>query len=147
MLLIWGTKTYVFTLAMLNLLCGNCGNPASHAVKRRVTKFTLFFIPLFPVHVRYFTQCTFCGVTGKMTKDQCEQMLASPAAAQPQPGAPQGQPGYAHAQQPQAQQPYGQPGYGQPGYGQQPGQAPQPGYGYPQQPGTPPQNGENPYQS
>jgi zinc-ribbon family len=136
MLLIWGTKTYVYTLAMLNLLCGNCGNPASHAVRRRVMKFTLFFIPLFPINVRYFTQCTFCGVTGKMSKQECDQMLAG-AAADPQQGHPQqGQPGYAHAQQP--------------GYGQQPGQG-QPGHGYPQQPGTPPQNGggnpQNPYQS
>ena len=87
-MIIFGTKTYIIQLAMLNLLCGNCGNPASHAIRKKVTKFTLFFIPLFPVHWKYFTQCTFCGVTADITKEEAERLAAGQGAfGQPHPGA------------------------------------------------------------
>jgi hypothetical protein len=74
--IIFGTKGYLVQLAMISLLCGNCGNPAAHAVRQQITKFTLFFIPLFPISTKYETQCTFCGVTNGMTKDHAEQLLA-----------------------------------------------------------------------
>ncbi|OIV36348.1 hypothetical protein BIV57_16795 [Mangrovactinospora gilvigrisea] len=168
-MIIWGTRTTILTLAMLNFVCGNCGNPAAHSVKRRLTKFTLFFIPLFPIASSYFTQCTFCGTTSRVTKEQAQQMevaangeqAGAPAPQQAAPAAggygyPQGQPqpqqqpqapqpgyGYPQAQPQQPQQP--QPGYGypqgQPQPQQQP-QAPQPGYGYPQ---AQPQQPGNPY--
>jgi len=75
---------------MLTLLCGSCGNPAAHSLKQRVTKFTLFFVPLFPISSKYSTQCTFCGAQQKLTKEQADQLQAQNAAQlQPQPGAGQ----------------------------------------------------------
>jgi hypothetical protein len=83
---------------MATFLCGTCGNPAAHALRKAVTKFTLFFIPLFPIHTKHFTQCTFCGATHRLSKDQAQHVLAAnqhqpqPATApqlqSPQPGHP-----------------------------------------------------------
>src|SRR5215212_8896991 len=65
-MLIWGWRTRIYVLAMTTFLCGRCGNPASHAVRKAVTKFTLFFIPLFPISVKYTAQCTFCGIENRI---------------------------------------------------------------------------------
>lgn len=83
MLLIWGWRTKIFQLAMVTFLCGVCGNPAAHAISKAVTKFTLFFIPLFPVGVKYSTQCTFCGAQNRITKEQALQATAQDAVQQP----------------------------------------------------------------
>jgi len=83
MLLIWGWRTKTFQLAMVTFLCGVCGNPAAHAIHKSVTKFTLFFIPLFPVNVKYSTQCTFCGTQNRITKEQALQATAQEAVQQP----------------------------------------------------------------
>ncbi|ONI86599.1 zinc-ribbon domain-containing protein [Saccharothrix sp. ALI-22-I] len=74
-MVIFGLRTKVFVLAMMTLLCPRCGNSAAHPVHKSVTKFTLFFIPLFPVKTRYTTQCTFCGVTSRLSKDQATQLI------------------------------------------------------------------------
>ncbi|MER0448255.1 zinc-ribbon domain-containing protein [Streptomyces sp. Edi4] len=94
-MIIFGTRSYLYQLAMLTLVCGNCGNPAAHAVRKYVTKFTLFFVPLFPFSTKFRTQCTFCGLQQQITKEQAEGLLAQPVApqsyGQPQPGQMQGQ--------------------------------------------------------
>ncbi|MFF6980462.1 zinc-ribbon domain-containing protein [Streptomyces sp. NPDC008343] len=95
-MIIFGTKGYLYQLAILTLVCGHCGNPSAHTLRKRVTKFTLFFVPLFPVSTKYATQCTFCGAEQKVTGEQAEQLQAQAAAG--------GQHG-AHG----GQQPYGQP--------------------------------------
>lgn len=144
MLVVWGWRRYVQTLAMITLVCSSCQRPAAHAVRRMVTKFTLFWIPLFPVGSKYSLQCTFCGGQVKIGKEQADQLVAQAqmSNAQPQgqypPQAPQQQ--YQQPAQGQYQQPQ-QPQYGQQqgGYPQQQGQPQyqQPGYSqgqqYPQQ--------------
>jgi hypothetical protein len=108
-MIIWGFRQKVLQLAMVTFLCGQCSNPSAHALRKAVNKFTLFFIPLFPISTKYFTQCTFCGCTNRITKDQADQVLAQNAPQQQ--GAPQ-QP-YPQAQQepqvPQVQQAQPQP--------------------------------------
>jgi hypothetical protein len=155
MLLIWGYKRYAQQLAILTFVCASCGNPAAHTLTRLVTKFTFFFIPLFPISSKHFTQCTFCGNSRRVAKEEAAQLQqqaaygghhggqqpAYPAqSAYPTQPAPPAQHGYA-PQQGYAPQPgYQQPGHQQVGYPQQGYQ--QPGYqqpGYHQQPGTPPQ--------
>ncbi|MFI6562134.1 zinc-ribbon domain-containing protein [Streptomyces sp. NPDC050534] len=81
-MIIFGTKRYVYQLAILTLVCGNCGNPSAHTLKRYVTKFSLFFVPLFPISTKYATQCTFCGLEQKVTKEQTEQLQAQAAGGQ-----------------------------------------------------------------
>lgn len=111
-MIIFGTKGYLYQLAILTLICGQCGNPSAHTLKRRVTKFTLFFVPLFPFSTKYATQCTFCGSEQQLTKDQADQLLAQnsgqSAGQQYGPGNGQGQgngPGYGQGNG-QQQNPY-----------------------------------------
>ncbi|WP_405443412.1 zinc ribbon domain-containing protein [Streptomyces avidinii] len=101
-MIIFGTKVYLYRLAILTLVCRHCGYSAAHTLTKRVTKFTLFFVPLFPVSTGYATQCTFCGMQQEVAKDWAEQSQAQSAAAPD--GEAYGQP------QPQPQQPYRHPG-------------------------------------
>ncbi|WP_432031580.1 zinc-ribbon domain-containing protein [Streptomyces antibioticus] len=96
-MIIFGTKGYLYQLAILTLVCGGCGNPAAHTLRKRATKFTLFFVPLFPFSTKYATQCTFCGTEQRLTKEQADQLLAQAAggAGAPAYGQPQRQP-YQH---------------------------------------------------
>ncbi|MFJ2175123.1 zinc-ribbon domain-containing protein [Streptomyces sp. NPDC087851] len=120
-MIIFGTKGYLYQLAILTLVCGHCGNPSAHTLRKRVTKFTLFFIPLFPFSTKFATQCTFCGVDQQISKEQADQLLAQSAehnAGGQQYGQPGGAPAYGQPQQPGQPGPYGQPGQpGQPGQG------------------------------
>ncbi|MFJ3667652.1 zinc-ribbon domain-containing protein [Streptomyces sp. NPDC090106] len=84
-MIVFGTKGYLYQLAILTLVCGSCGNPAAHTLRKRVTKFTLFFVPLFPFSTKYATQCTFCGTEVKVEREQAEQLQAQAA------GGPAGQ--------------------------------------------------------
>lgn len=97
-MIIFGSKSYLYQLAMLTLVCGSCGNPAAHTLRKRVSKFTLFFIPLFAFSTKYTTQCTFCGAEQQVPKEQAEQLEAQAQGG----GAGYGQ---AHQQQP-GQNPY-----------------------------------------
>ncbi len=91
--IIFGTKGYLYQLAILTLVCGQCGNPAAHTLRKRVTKFTLFFVPLFPFSTKYATQCTFCGAEQKVTAEQAEQLQAQAAPGGAHDGRqPNGQP-------------------------------------------------------
>jgi hypothetical protein len=94
-MIIFGTKGYLYQLAILTLVCGSCGNPSAHTLRKRVTKFTLFFVPLFPISTKYVTQCTFCGAEQKLVKEQADQLVLQAA------GGPAGQ-AYGQPQQ----QPY-----------------------------------------
>ncbi|GGW68136.1 zinc-ribbon domain-containing protein [Streptomyces xantholiticus] len=101
-MIIFGTKGYIYQLAILTLVCGHCGNPSAHTLRKRVTKFTLFFVPLFPFSTKYATQCTFCGAEQQITTAQAEQLqLQGGGGGQ---GFEGGRPGGA-AQQP-GQHPY-----------------------------------------
>ncbi|MER7722153.1 zinc-ribbon domain-containing protein [Streptomyces flaveolus] len=87
-MIIFGTKGYLYQLAILTLVCRSCNTPSAHTLRKRVVKFTLFFIPLFPVSTKYALQCTFCGAEQQVTREQAEQLLAQasggPAYGQPQ---------------------------------------------------------------
>ncbi|CAM3349279.1 zinc-ribbon domain-containing protein [Kibdelosporangium persicum] len=74
-MVIFGFRTKVLVLAMLTLLCPRCGNSGAHPLHRAVTKFTLFFVPLFPVRTKYSTQCTFCGLTSPVSKDEATRLV------------------------------------------------------------------------
>ncbi|MET4926939.1 zinc-ribbon domain-containing protein [Streptomyces sp. PSRA5] len=123
-MIIFGTKGYIYQLAILTLVCGQCGNPSAHTLRKRVSKFTLFFVPLFPYSTKHYTQCTFCGVEHQVPNEQAEQLLAQSATQAQQGGGQQ------HGANPFAQGGQGAPGgqqgggnpFSQGGQGQQPGQ-------------------------
>ncbi|WP_333772692.1 zinc-ribbon domain-containing protein [Streptomyces sp. IBSBF 3136] len=80
-MIIFGTSGHLYRLAILVLACRHCGNPAAHTVTKHVTKFTLFFVPLFPVSTRFATQCTFCGTEQEVSREWAEQSPTQAAGA------------------------------------------------------------------
>ncbi len=76
-MIIFGTRTTVRLLAMLNFVCGRCGNPSAHRIEERVRKFTLFFIPLFPIGGRRtYGTCTYCGLVTEIDQPTRDRLLA-----------------------------------------------------------------------
>ncbi|MCW2497458.1 zinc-ribbon domain-containing protein [Jatrophihabitans sp.] len=81
-MLIFGFRSYVKNLAMLTLVCGRCHNPAAHRLSQITRKFTLFFIPTFPISRRYVLTCAACGSASKVTKEQKDELLAGLQSSQ-----------------------------------------------------------------
>ena len=77
-MLIFGIKTYTHLLATLTLVCSNCKQSAAHRLFEIVRKFTLFFIPLFPVGKSRRMDCTYCGYASKVSKEQAQQLMSAP---------------------------------------------------------------------
>jgi zinc ribbon protein len=108
LLIVYGYRRFFRQLAMVMLVCQSCGNPAAHALRKLVTWFTLFFIPLFPcAPTRYSIQCTFCGMQNRLSKQQALQLTAQDEQMRQQPQYPGGYPAQQPAQLPQPQ--FGQP--------------------------------------
>ncbi|MFI5914387.1 zinc-ribbon domain-containing protein [Dactylosporangium sp. NPDC051541] len=57
MLVIFGFRTKTEVLRWVALVCRVCGAGGRMLLLRDVTKFSLFFIPLFPIRVRYAVEC------------------------------------------------------------------------------------------
>lgn len=61
---IFGFKTSERQVGSEVMTCEVCGAHAAQVVIRRSTKFSLFFVPLFPVKPStHYLQCTNCGRT------------------------------------------------------------------------------------
>ena len=60
---------------MLTLVCAYCHNPAAHALRAAITKFTVFFIPLFTTSTKHHLQCTFCGGAAEVRSEHVNQLL------------------------------------------------------------------------
>jgi hypothetical protein len=75
--LIFGFKSSDRRIAAPTLLHAYCGATVAQVLIKRTTKFSLFFIPLFPVRpARYFLQCTNCGVTEAVDERHVAQLTA-----------------------------------------------------------------------
>lgn len=79
-MLIFGLTARDALLATLVFVCERCGNQAAHHLIRRVRKFTLFFVPLFPVSTRYLDSCVACGRTVEVPREQAERAAAGRGA-------------------------------------------------------------------
>ena len=61
MFLLFGLRTREHLVSTPAMACEVCGVTARQALTRRTTKFTLFFVPLFPVRPsRYHLDCGNC---------------------------------------------------------------------------------------
>jgi len=70
--LIFGLSVSEDLLSTLIYTCENCGNSAAHRLIKRTRKFSLFFIPLFPVGMTYVDTCTACGRVVDVARDQAD---------------------------------------------------------------------------
>jgi hypothetical protein len=86
-ILIFGVRAYVKALAFLTLACRN-GHVAGHRVLKVTRKFTLFFVPLFPVQTRFYTECAQCGLWVPWNKEEAEAAARSSPATAAGPAGP-----------------------------------------------------------
>ena len=75
-MIIFGFRTSVTQLAVFTMVCAVCGNQAAQTILKRTTKFSLFFIPLFPVRTKYVAQCSFCGATRPVDRSEALRLAA-----------------------------------------------------------------------
>jgi translation initiation factor 2 beta subunit (eIF-2beta)/eIF-5 len=62
MFVLLGIRTREHLLSTIVMVCEVCGVSAPQALGKQSTKFTLFFIPLFPVRrSTYHLECSHCG--------------------------------------------------------------------------------------
>ena len=76
-MLIFGLSSKQVLLATLYYVCEVCGNQAAHQLVKHMRRFTLFFIPIFPVGTRYEDTCTFCARTIDVPRDRAEAAIAN----------------------------------------------------------------------
>lgn len=75
MFLLFGTRAYQALVNVVSFACTYCGTLSEQHVIKRSTKFTLFFIPLFPVSTTYLNTCTHCGGSTRLTADQARHSM------------------------------------------------------------------------
>jgi hypothetical protein len=73
-MLIWGTRWSAFTLGQLSYACSHCRKTTIHSAIARKGKFTLFFMPLFPISKQYLISCNLCGLRLKAVNDLRSQL-------------------------------------------------------------------------
>ena len=71
-MLIFGFGVKDVLLTTLMYVCENCGTNAAHHLLKRVRRFSLFFIPLFPIGTRYVDICTNCGRMIDVPRERAE---------------------------------------------------------------------------
>lgn len=82
MIIIWGSRTFQKILAHTGpYTCNNCNNPTPFNLIRVANWFTLFWIPLFPVSIKYYHTCPICNQGTQLTKQQAKDMQAQFASA------------------------------------------------------------------
>lgn len=104
-MILWGWRTTVRHLATVIYMCTQTGQQAGYAVTKQVTKFTLFFIPLFPLSIKYRLECSLCGESRKISREDADQIIASQGQQQGHPHPQQSQGGYPQQQPYAPQQP------------------------------------------
>jgi hypothetical protein len=72
--ILFGLRTTEHQLGVSHRACPNCRQHAAQVVSRRVSRFTLFFIPLFPVKTSYGMRCTYCAASYQLTGDQARDL-------------------------------------------------------------------------
>ena len=61
-MLIWGIRWIAITLGQLSYSCSHCQKTTVHSAIIRKGRFTLFFIPIFPIGKQYLIVCNLCGL-------------------------------------------------------------------------------------
>ncbi|WEO77051.1 zinc-ribbon domain-containing protein [Cryobacterium sp. SO2] len=75
MILLFGTRASEAVINLVLFVCGYCGVLAQQQVIKRATRFTLFFLPLFPVSTRYVNVCSRCQGSTEVTAAQARHSL------------------------------------------------------------------------
>ena len=73
--ILWGYRRSNQGIGQLTYVCPRCQQNCPHVVVKTQTRFTLFFIPLFPLGSTYKATCTNCRYEEKVSKEQAQQMF------------------------------------------------------------------------
>ncbi len=76
MILLFGTRLGSTIVAIVSFVCPFCSKDVAQRVVKLVNRFTLFFIPLFPVSTRFVNECTNCGGVTALSREQAENAVA-----------------------------------------------------------------------
>ena len=78
MFILWGVKTFnrKKSVSKAEMHCENCGMYNYWELADLWTWFTLFFIPLFPVHKKSMVACPRCGSGIKLTKKNRDEIMS-----------------------------------------------------------------------
>lgn len=81
-LLIFGLRTKAHVLGWVAAVCHVCGRTGTLMLLREVTKLSLFFIPLIPVHTRYVLECQnpACRSRTRIDKREAKRLRAAPVS-------------------------------------------------------------------
>lgn len=79
MLVIFGFRTKREFLRWVAFVCRVCGTSGRMPLVREVTKFSLFFIPLFPIRVKHLVECPnpACRSTTKLSGEEAARLPAA----------------------------------------------------------------------
>jgi hypothetical protein len=77
--ILWGYRRRGAVVGQLSYDCPRCHQNVPHTVVKTQTKFTLFFIPLFPIGTSYKAVCANCKYEEKVTKQQAQKMFPAQA--------------------------------------------------------------------
>ena len=75
MILLFGTRAFDAVINIVSFVCGYCDTLAEQQVIKRTTRFTLFFLPLFPLATTYVNVCNRCHGTTTLTAAQARHSL------------------------------------------------------------------------
>lgn len=75
MILLFGTRASSAILVIVHFVCNYCGKAAAQRVIKSTNRFTVFFIPLFPLSTSYYVECTNCGGQTGLTREQADNAL------------------------------------------------------------------------
>ncbi len=73
-MIIFGLRSSTRRLAVVTRYCSVCGGTFAAALDKVVTKFSLFFVPLFPVRTRRTLTCTRCATTFRVSRKQAQRL-------------------------------------------------------------------------
>jgi hypothetical protein len=77
MFLLFGLRTKDHEVVTRPMACEVCGQHAAQKLVKRTTRFTLFFVPLFPVRAaRWYLQCGHCWAFRPARADLAERLTA-----------------------------------------------------------------------
>jgi hypothetical protein len=77
--LIFGFRTKSYPQGWVAMVCQVCGHTGNQLLVREVTKFSLFFVPLFPVRTKYVVECQnpMCRSRVKLSGAEARRLLAA----------------------------------------------------------------------
>ncbi|RWZ68305.1 zinc-ribbon domain-containing protein [Labedella populi] len=76
MILLFGTRLSSTIVAIVSFVCPFCSQNVAQRVIKLANRFTVFFVPLFPVSTRYVNECTNCGGRTAISREQADNAVA-----------------------------------------------------------------------